>query len=54
MLGSAILMPIAQIKQYFYQLHRGRQDSQLINDIASVFQVSKQAMRIWLTSHRLL
>ena len=54
MLGSALLMPIAQIKRCFYQLRRGRQDSQLINDMASVFQVSRQAMRIRLTNHRLL
>ena len=54
MLGSAILMPIAQIKRCFYQLRRGRQDHQLINDMAGVFQVSRQAMRIRLTNHRLL
>lgn len=54
MLGSAILMPIAQIKRCFYQLHRGRQNGQLINDMAEVFQVSRQAMRIRLTNHHLL
>lgn len=54
MLGSAILMPIAQIKRCFYQLRGGRQDGQLIDDMADVFQVSRQAMRIRLTNHRLL
>lgn len=54
MLGSAILMPIVQIKRCFYQLRRGRQDGQLINDMADVFQVSRQAMRIHLTNHHLL
>ncbi len=54
MLGSAILMPIAQIKRCFYQLRGGRQDGQLIDDMADVFQVSRQAMRIRLTNRRLL
>lgn len=54
MLGSAILMPIAQIKRCFYQLRRGRQNGQLIDDMAGVFQVSRQAMRIRLTNHHLL
>lgn len=54
MLGSAILMPIAQIKRCFYQLRRGRQTRQIIDDMAGVFQVSRQAMRIRLTNHRLL
>lgn len=54
MLGSAILMPIAQIKRCFYQLRRGRQDGQLIDDMADVFQVSRQAMHIRLSNHRLL
>ena len=54
MLGSAILMPIAQIKRCFYQLRRGRQNGPLIDDMAGVFQVSRQAMRIRLTNHHLL
>jgi len=54
MLGSAILMPIAQIKRCFYQLRRGRKDRQLIDDMADVFQVSRQAMRIRLANHHLL
>ena len=54
MLGSAILMPIAQVKRCFYQLCRGRQPRQIVEDMAKVFQVSKQAMRIRLTNHRLL
>lgn len=51
---TLILMPIAQIKRCFYQLRGGRQDGQLIDDMANVFQVSRQAMRIRLTNHRLL
>lgn len=54
MLGSAILMPIAQIKRCFYQLRRGRRDGQLIDDMAGVFQVSRQAMHIRLVNHHLL
>lgn len=54
MLGSAILMPIAQVKRCFYQFRRGRCDRRLIDDMADVFQVSKQAMRIRLTNHHLL
>lgn len=54
LLGSAILMPLAQVKRCFYQLRPGRTDNQLVAEAANVFQVSKQAMRIRLRRHNLL
>ena len=54
LLGSAILMPLAQVKRCFYKLRLGRTDSQIIEEAARVFQVSKQAMRIRLQGRHLL
>lgn len=54
MLGSALLMPIVQVKRCFYQLRAGRNDRTLVADMADVFQVSKQAMRIRLSGHHLI
>lgn len=54
MLGSALLMPIAQVKRCFYRLRAGRTASQIVADMAEVFQVSRQAMRIRLQGHNLL
>ena len=54
MLGSAILMPMAQVKRCFYQLRGGRSVQTLVADMAEVFQVSRQAMRIRLSGHHLI
>ena len=54
LLGSAILMPRAQVKRAFYQLRPGRDRQTLLSDMACLFDVSKQAMRIRLEQHNLL
>ena len=54
LLGSILLMPLPQVKRCFYRLQPGRDRQQLIADMADVFQVSKQAMRIRLETHNLL
>lgn len=54
LLGSAILMPLAQVKRCFYQLRPGWNTRQLVAEAAAVFQVSKQAMWIRLHRHNLL
>lgn len=52
-LASALLMPLPQIKRGFYQLRAGRTKDRLVGDMAELFQVSRQAMRIRLESHNL-
>ena len=54
LLGSILLMPLPQVKRCFYQLQPGRDRQQLVADMAGIFQVSKQAMRIRLENHHLL
>ena len=54
LLGSILLMPLPQVKRCFYQLQSGRERQQLVADMAGIFQVSKQAMRIRLENHHLL
>ena len=54
LLGSILLMPLPQVKRCFYQLQPGRDRQQLVADMADIFQVSKQAMRIRLENHHLL
>lgn len=54
LLGSILLMPLPQVKRCFYQLQSGRDRQQLVADMAGIFQVSKQAMRIRLENHHLL
>lgn len=54
MLGSALLMPIPMVKRCFYKLRMGRDNRAVVRDMAEVFQVSRQAMRIRLTNHHLL
>ena len=49
-----LLMPLPQVKRCFYQLQPGRDRQQLVADMADIFQVSKQAMRIRLENHHLL
>ena len=44
----------ALVKRCFYQLQSGRDRQQLVADMAGIFQVSKQAMRIRLENHHLL
>lgn len=53
-LATAILMPLPQIKRSFYQLRSCRSNEQLVAEMARVFQVSKQAMRIRLEMHNLM
>ena len=53
-LGSAVLMPIPQIKRAFYRLRAGRDTETLVTDMAALFRVSKQAMRIRLRNHHLI
>ena len=47
-------MPLPQVKRCFYQLRSGRTNQQLVTDMAGIFQVSKQTMRIRLENHNLL
>lgn len=54
LLGSILLMPLPQVKRCFYQLQSGRDRQQLVADMAGIFQISKQAMRIRLENHHLL
>lgn len=54
LLGSILLMPLPQVKRCFYRLQSGRDRLKLIADMADIFQVSKQAMRIRLENHHLL
>ena len=53
-LSSAVLMPIPQIKRAFYRLRAGRDTETLVSDMAALFRVSKQAMRIRLRNHHLI
>lgn len=54
LLGSILLMPLPQVKRCFYRLQSGRDRQKLVADMADIFQVSKQAMRIRLENHHLL
>ena len=54
LLGSILLLPMPQVKRCYYQLRMGRDRQQLVADMAQVFQVSKQTMRIRLENHNLL
>ena len=54
LLASILLMPMRQVKRCFYQLRCGRSSEQIVSDMASIFQVSKQAMRIRLQHHQLI
>ena len=53
--ASAILMPVAIIKKYYYSIHgKGYSKFEVIADMAERFSVSKQAMQIKLESHKIL
>lgn len=54
LLGAILLMPLPQVKRCFYRLQSGRDRQKLVTDMAEVFQVSRQAMRIRLENHHLL
>lgn len=54
MLGSALLMPMPQVKRCFYRLRARYSTPALIAEMATVFEVSKQAMRIRLEEHHLI
>lgn len=54
LLGSALLMPMPQVKRCFYQTQRGKGQNRLVADMSEVFQVSHKAMRIRLESHKLI
>lgn len=51
---TALLMPLPQIKRSFYRLRAGRSNEQLVAEMAQIFQVSKQAMRIRLETRNLI
>lgn len=53
-LGSALLMPMPQVKRCFYQFRAGRSGQTLVADMARLFEVSRQAMRIRLENHNLI
>ena len=53
-LASALLMPMPQVKRAFYQFRAGRSKAAIIEDMAELFQVSRQAMRIRLENHNLI
>lgn len=53
MLASMLLMPMPQVKRCFYHLRSGLRTSELVDEMAKVFQVSRQAMRIRLEDHLL-
>ena len=53
-LATALLMPIPQVKKCFYRLRSGKCEELLTAEMARIFQVSKQAMRIRLETHNLL
>lgn len=54
MLGSALLMPMPQVKRCFYSLRAKHSTPALIAEMAAVFEVSRQAMRIRLEDHHLI
>ena len=54
LLASALLMPLPQIKKCFYRLRPKYSMEQLIVEMAKIFEVSKQAMKIRLQSHNLI
>ena len=53
-LGSALLMPLGQVKKAYYTLHGSETSANIALKLADLFQVSKQAMEIRLRSHNLL
>ena len=53
-LATALLMPLPQIKRSFYRLRAGRSHEHLVAEMARIFQVSKQAMRIRLETRNLI
>ena len=46
-LATALLMPLPQIKKCFYRLRSGRTMEQIVAEMAQIFEVSKQAKRIY-------
>lgn len=55
MLGTAIIMPITQVKKAFYAIGRNQGSEQSVIDaMAEIFNVSREAMRIRLSAHNLI
>lgn len=55
LLATALLMPLAKVKQAYYALCGYRLDkAAIIAQMANIFDVSKQAMRIRLEQHNLI
>jgi len=52
-LGTYLIMPASQVKRAFYQV-RNAKGSDITAELAALFQVSRQAMRIFMEEHRLL
>lgn len=54
MFGSTLPMPIPVVKRRLYQVRFDQDNQATIQTMSEVFQVSRQAIRIRLTSHHLL
>lgn len=55
MLGTALIMPITQVKRAYYAVGRNQSGKQaVIGTMAEIFDVSREAMRIRLTAHNLI
>lgn len=55
MLGTALIMPITQVKKAYYAVGRSQSSKQAaIDAMAEIFNVSREAMRIRLSTHNLI
>lgn len=55
MLGTALIMPITQVKRAYYAISRNQGSTQMVIDrMAEIFNVSREAMRIRLSAHNLI
>lgn len=53
-LGAMLLLPLPQVKRSFYKYSMWVSGDKLVAEMAALFQVSRQAMRICLDQHNLL
>lgn len=55
MLGTALIMPVTQVKRAYYAIGRNQNGKQAVIDtMAEIFMVSREAMRICLSAHNLI
>lgn len=55
MLGTALIMPITQVKRAYYAISRNQGSTRMVIDrMAEIFNVSREAMRIRLSAHNLI